>query len=861
MKILSQGAVSLALLSMVGQVVISGYGFGPSLGQSLGSSAHAQSTTASPSSTGIQLPASLTGFQSAFSLTQVKLEQGMQACFAKYGVLLRSKGIADEVTQGLDSLQEATKSRVKKYREGKKSGDKKEKTGAACSDDGFFDLVKTDRKAFCSASCEKPDLGSKDCGDLFAKGYTTSGKNEGKQKESKLKDQFNLYMKYVKESATACSFLEVAEIEAKLALLKCQEGAMSAAVTDAVKALNAIQAQNQMVIDDMKATEGALNSQVGEMEKLLGTEKNPGLMQMQEFLEGGEFAKFSEFAAMAPDQEKEITLKEEGLKQQLVQRKNAQFATCLSGTGGTSGSSTGAQTCRKDGKNVPCSPLDRVKEELQNVAILTKNGQVILTGDREMRMKNIESAFQDFVERLNTQLGGPAGRNEKGEPPAPGAYGNATRAMTVDQLLDLNRDTIERLNDLPYGPSDQRRAAARFRLRDRLRNAFSGCYNSAEQWRVREESSPGYKNAQNENKKLRTKLNEDLDRGLQQARKVYSNALQSLGFRGARVLDLSTCSVSTRDRASCAQQIKAQLLNLKGGTGISLTSLKIPALGKVGGFTIPCQGIDGCVKALQESKGQRETQLNQVKSQRNSLAAKSNAEFDQTMKAFSQVLSRAQASLQGSFGEMLNLASKLGVDGMKLEYLDGETPETPQEGELVKPKDMTRVLSAQVPPKGLVNFTGSGADEVLVRAKEKAKENEKEKLSELRDDKDELKDFSDKVKTCIAENDPSSKDNVGSGACELSCSDRLKDCDQANSSGTKIKDIVEAAFAIGAYEKGSSSTDNAKFSAAKTALKGLGISDCNGVRALCFNCVSSKSETWQAQKNAVDAAAEAANDK
>jgi hypothetical protein len=841
MKILSHGAVSLALLSMVGQVVISGYGFGPSLGQSLGSSAHAQSTTASPSSTGIQLPASLTGFQSAFSLTQVKLEQGMQACFAKYGVLLRSKGIADEVTQGLDSLQEATKSRVKKYREGKKSGDRKEKTGAACSDKGFFDLVKTDRKAFCSASCEKPDLGSKDCGDLFT-GYTGQKKADGETAAKNLKNQFSLYIKYVQESATACSFLEVAEIEAKLALLKCQEGAMSAAVTDAVKALNAIQAQNQMVIDDMKATEGALNSQVGEMEKLLGTEKNPGLMQMQEFLEGGEFAKFSEFAATAPDQEKEITLKEEGLKQQLVQRKNAQFATCLSGTGGTSGSSTGAQTCRKDGKNVPCSPLDRVKEELQNVAILTKNGQVILTGDREMRMKNIESAFQDFVERLNTQLGGPAGRNEKGEPLAPGAYGNATRAMTVDQLLDLNRDTIERLNDLPYGPSDQRRAAARFRLRDRLRNAFSGCYNSAEQWRVREESSPGYKNAQNENKKLRTKLNEDLDRGLQQARKVYSNALQSLGFRGARVLDLSTCSVSTRDRASCAQQIKAQLLNLKGGTGISLTSLKIPALGKVGGFTIPCQGIDGCVKALQESKGQRETQLNQVKSQRNSLAAKSNAEFDQTMKAFSQILSRAQASLQGSFGEMLNLASKLGVDGMKLEYLDGETPETPQEGELVKPKDMTRVLSAQVPPKGLVNFTGSGADEVLVRAKEKAKENEKEKLSELRDDKDELKDFNEKVKACIKDNDPSSKDNVGSGACGLECQEGLAKCNEGKKA-TGYEEIVKAVTALYTSSSSAPSAGVPNFSDALQKAQEL-TGACEDYKKLCYSCVETKGTEW-----------------
>jgi hypothetical protein len=830
MKSLSQGAAALALVSIMVQM-------GGRFPGMLGTDARAQTGTTFQSP---ELPSSFQPFQTP-TLEQIKLtlNQGMQACQLSYLNDLSEKGLGDGILSSTRQVGELFRSTQKQYKQQKKEKQEQEASSGkdSCDSKDFkWELAKTDRKRFCAASCAAPDhFDSMSCEDFYPEGdYTSKGIKDGNSRIEATIREYQVYSRYQKLAAEKCSGLELDDLKARMNLLKCQSGKMREAVKAAETMLGQILAQNQRMIDEMKATEGAMKGQLAEMEKVLvGTPNRPGLLAIQAFFEGKDYAEFSEAVAKAPDEEKEISLREDQLKQELVQGKNAQFGACLSSSAGASGSGMSGQSCLDDkGQAVPCSPLQRIQAEISQQALLSGNGQVLRTSNRVQRMEAIKRAFGDFSQRLMTQLGGAAGKDAQGKL-QPGAFSNSTVVVKVDDLMNQNGESIRQLSRI-----------SGFDLGPRLRAALSGCYNAGEQWRVREANSPAYQSRQNDVRKLRTKLNQDLDSGLQKARKVYTDTLRALGYTMDKALDLTSCSVSTRTRASCAQDLNKQMQDLKAGTGSSLSSIKVPAMGKLKGFVVGCKGIDGCVRVMGEAKTQYETSLQQVVAQKNNIAAGANTAFQKAISDFAAVLSGAQGSLEASFADMNGLAGKLKAEPGELNYLDSETLETAKEGELVRPKKISGVLSAQVPPKGLVDINGTGAEKILKAAQEKAAEDKKMRLADLKDEGDQVKDLRQLGKTCRDENDPNAKDNVGSGACDVSCQEIL-----AKDACRTQKDLSEILAGLSDYFKSSSDEENVKslqkFVTAKNAIQALG-NECASAdeKRTCLICVSTKSKDF-----------------
>jgi hypothetical protein len=465
---------------------------------------------------------------------------------------------------------------------------------------------------------------------------------------------------------------------------------------------------------------------------------------------------------------------------------------------------------------------------------MNKNNQ-IMQGERLTRYNQLMGRYEDFRSGLLAQLGGPAGKDSDGKMVS-GSYSNSSSVVKVDELIRLNRNLLTEMTRLTGFP-----------LEDRVRSTLASCYNAGENWRVREQSSPAYQNEVNEVRKKRTKLNTDLDTDLQRSRNLYRDTLRALGFSMPAALDLSSCSVSTAARANCAQTMKKQLLDLSAGTGLSTTSIKIPMMGKIQGFAVPCQGVKGCVEALEKVSTQRMGQLSQFVNQKNAFVSQSNNGFDKAMKDMAALLSSAQGGMEGTFQEMNQLASKLKIDSGSLEFLDQEQLEMPKEpGELMRPKDFAKAISANVPPKGLVDFSASKPEELLKSAKEKADEKKRSILDDLKQDKAEFKEL--KAQACIAEVDPKSKENVGSGACDqVTCKDGLDACSDAskNNVWTSISDALTEFYVRG------SSTPPVSLAKARIGVLGLA-GNCAEVRALCLSCIESKQDKWDKLQQSSD---------
>jgi hypothetical protein len=146
-----------------------------------------------------------------------------------------------------------------------------------------------------------------------------------------------------------------------------------------------------------------------------------------------------------------------------------------------------------------------------------------------------------------------------------------------------------------------------------------------------------------------------------------------------------------------------------------------------------------------------------------------------------------------------------------------------------------------VPPKGLVNFTGTGAEQLLKDAKVKAEENRKDQLADLKEQRDEAKELSEFGKKCVADNDPGSKDNVGSGACdEVACGQGLKKCKEDDEGNYNA--II---YAMSGYYREKEESENRKnqkiYNDGLTALRNLK-PDCADpeILRLCQVCVKTK---------------------
>jgi hypothetical protein len=160
----------------------------------------------------------------------------------------------------------------------------------------------------------------------------------------------------------------------------------------------------------------------------------------------------------------------------------------------------------------------------------------------------------------------------------------------------------------------------------------------------------------------------------------------------------------------------------------------------------------------------------------------------------------------------------------------------------MRPKDFAKAISANVPPKGLVDFSASKPEELLKAAKEKADEKKRSILDDLKQDRDDFKEL--KAEACIAEVDPYSKDNVGSGACDVDCQEALnkKDCPK----GDALDPILDG---LADYSKFRSDSENSKisekFTQASKAIRDLDQACVTPEeKKLCLVCVSTKSKDF-----------------
>lgn len=837
MKSLSRGAATLALVSMLVQISTGGI-----------PAAWAQSQQLPAIQ--LQMPQSLYPYRSAQGgqggpLDAVKLlyQNQMRECEKIQGAGLRAKGFVDDVIQGTKAVSAATKSEESRYRKGNATkstlakGTEASKTSPAisCFDRDFkWDLITKDRTKFCSAACARPACVDEiSCSAFFPDGAATPmAKSEGKNKISDCQINFGKYERYQKAHAESCLDLESSRVKIEMAFLECQSKAVNAAAQSAQNILNNIGSMNQRMIGavdaDMKSAQGSVTAQLSEMDQLLGLPPDhpvSGLGKVLQDLKSPEYQKMVEALAEAPAKNEGLKLKKKAVDNEVRAYRNKEFSGCLAGSSAVSGSGVRTELCfdeKVPGQKRDCGPLEYLGEVVAQQSLLTGNSNVLDTTTRRSKKQDIRKLFKALQDSIKVQLETPS-----------------SKSKTVDDLLADNEQSIK----------DLLRMSGYGELRRSLRSSLAKCSNFAETRRVEMVKSESVQQKLNEEvENPRNKLNSELDQSIDQMRASYNDAVQALGLTRVPPLATETCSKDTDERVRCAQNLRDQLQKMKAGSYLSATpagggsapGVKIPQRGNIGGFFVPCVGLEACFNALRNARQRHASNLGQAIAQsmerRNQLVKNSNNDLTSAVQDLAGFL---KGELRG-FGE-----------SGPVTFLEGEALEF-KEGELASPKNTLKLVSGFMSP-GLPSYDKTAADKLVAEAKGRDSEKKKGAIESLGADKDLAKGLVDLLKDCIALDDPNSKDNVGSGACDaFQCRQDLKACKENGA----LSAILEALGGIAA-NRGKSDAIQSKFNTALNDLEGLACVD-EAVKRRCSACIESKKDTWTTNQTTVDSSAEKA---
>ncbi|MBS1960003.1 MAG: hypothetical protein JST80_11055 [Bdellovibrionales bacterium] len=548
--------------------------------------------------------------------------------------------------------------------------------------------------------------------------------------------------------------------------LTCMSNAMNKAAAEAAQALQSVLSANQQQYGKMNQYQGEVAEQMQQIDQILGPDKElgqtgatefKGLIALQAELENNlsqaqtAQADFETGAKAADDADKanedgletsRLKVVGECLKNDSTAAAGGKALMCskpLTRMGGADGKTevpvTDANGRQKVGL-VSCGPLRYVQGLIEQRAMMNSRGQVMnKDAEKIQESQEYSASYEGAIDAMMRELG---------------QYtpGNAS----VHTWDDLAKDSqiMGKLQALDSDPN-----LKGVNIVAKLKSATNKCMSDSTNWAARERkrADSDYSKAKAQNDGNRKKLDAQLNNGLASLNKDYKNIMSMLSGQAVAV-DRYTCP-DTNKRVSCYKDMLQNARDLLEGNGrAGFTSKLIKGGTMVGGFTVPCRGVNGCVTALKSVRDRQKDHLALAQKAKMDYVNKGNQQAQQQLQSFSQILGVGSRAIQDQFAKMKQALGVAGVtDIPKLEMLEGENLVQSQNGENKEPgpydmpKNMLAVLSGM--SGGIPDIAKGSTDSAIAAANKTFDEQKKALQTKLAEAKKAQTSFSaTKIKTC-----------------------------------------------------------------------------------------------------------------
>ncbi len=731
-----------------------------------------------------------------------------------------------------------------------------------------FDLTKMSEVAKsatnCLMDCPPPEEDGAGCMDFFGK-PKNDGKFDSKSREAgfaKIQtaiDKIQVYKAFKNFQMNSCTNQEEQELRLAQELYQCQQKALSDAVSAAALQIQNTLNEHKAAFDKMTQANEELFQQWVDINKVLGAQDDQDPDPL--FNTGGDKTQSNQFGGLLGIQRalnQDLSEQEtQGAKfkqdvdalKQSIQANNDSLergrmeavSGCMSQSNSIGVSGGRALTCFKpmvkDGQpvldpngrprydRVTCGPIEFLKTQVEQSAFVTSRGNVVQSQNRRDDSERLGMEFQNIADSILQDMT-PNGGKEESLVPDSTTWGEISSR---------------------YGPAlNELSQKTGVNLMGQLEKVASFCFSTGDRWKnqqVRSVSS-NYGKAKAANDQKRSELNGELQKGLGELKKNYSDAMAVLGNQAVALNTFNCTKTDPKKMLECYDQIRSNTRDLLEGTGASATVIRNE---KGQAIAPPCKGINGCVTVLNQARKVKKGHVQEGRKIQTNFAIQARAKIDQNVLGLANLLKNLQGQVSSQFGVVAGLANRLGVKAnaspkmvegaealQPADSTQGRPPSGP--GPYKSPEDMAKVLSGKMMPGGMINFSDDGMGDVVADAMEKIKEKKDKFKEELDKFKDNSKDIQELRTSCVSDK----SDNVGNGACGPECSAQALEAAKCGDSA-KFKAVDDALAMLNGTDPEKAQVT---FSNANAALTGISCGDPS-VRETCLYCVRTKSDRFQ----------------
>lgn len=520
-------------------------------------------------------------------------------------------------------------------------------------------------------------------------------------------------------------------VEKQKRVFECMMNEIQRSTQQVSSSLQQMLSANQAQYAKMAQFEGEVQTQLSEIDKVLGPDKELSggsdqfsgllgiqkrLLQQREELRKEEAELFAEFN----NQEREVTNLEATIEAEQMQRVGSCLAQDTSIV--KSGCNRPRQQMGPDGKpmavstrggnqqfdRVACSPIDVIKTRIQQSALMNASNNKIQDRD-QARVQQGSMAVQQFeavLNRISIEMG-------ISQPKREGATGALRPNLKSWADIERNSAIMNSLRQLEESNGGRLKRAG---IINTLKFSMKACERDSRVWVKAERENGQYRDklTQLENRRgqLANRLNSNIDK-LNQGLALAIDGLSPRQGNHSAVSRSQCASVSPKSQrfgsqfnasSACFKQVAQNLSDLLDGNERSpATQFAIPAGTMKPGFMVPCRGINGCVTALKAARQQQQDQLTAARQIKTKMIQESNQNVDAQLQNFAVGLQSAAVTVRNQFEAMRDALAKLGVKTIpELKIMEGESLTTAKikgpngeeiDGPYQAPKNMGAVLS------------------------------------------------------------------------------------------------------------------------------------------------------------------------
>jgi hypothetical protein len=619
---------------------------------------------------------------------------------------------------------------------------------------------------------------------------------------------------------------------------------------------------NQAQYAKMAQFEGEVQTQLTEMEKILGPDKELGgsgseqfagliglqkeLTKQREDLRKADNDMFAEFN----EQEREQTNLEATIEAEQMQRVGSclyQDTTLVSG-----GCPKPVQQMGADGKPQAvmtrngrqqfeagtCGTVEAISNRIKQSAVMNASNNSLQDRDSS-RIQGGQMAakqFEAIMSRINIELG-VAGPKREG----------ATGALrpNVKSWADIEKNSAI-MSSLKAIENSNGGRLKRVGIIQTLKRSMNACVQESKSWVRAERDNGQFKDRSTKLEGRRSLLANRMNSAVDGLNRSLAMAVDGLSHRQGNhvAVNRAQCaSVSPKSTrfgnqfnatSACFKQVSQNLSDLLDGNDRApMSQFSIAGGTMKPGFTVPCRGINGCVTALKASRQQQQDQLTSARQIKLKMIQDSNQSMDSQLQSFAGALQLGAQTVKRQFEAMRDAMVSLGLKTLpELKLLAGEALEYEKikgpNGEEVNgpykaPKNMAGVLSQLA--GGLPDPQDSGIKTGLEAMATAVDEKKKALAEKAKGMKEELAKQDQQMNACLAGANflhgvagDSENANSNSSFCTNLSSERIQQ-DEASvvDETSKVSQLLGSLKAIFS-KKDWEITDRDKFGADMTSL-------------------------------------------